>query len=120
MPGRLCSICMRGSDDPPLAPPPPGDGWIPGLAEVGGLMAINKPAKPITDMSQPEYIAHLHARIERLEGRLEAISKLQCSRCHKGLATINLYIQPKAEIFALCRTCKVEVTVHPWMLDDLA
>lgn len=50
---------------------------------------------------------------ERLETKLaealkrrEAIGKLRCSNCGKGLATISLYIQPADSIHVLCYDCK--------------
>lgn len=41
----------------------------------------------------------------------EAIDKLRCSKCRRGLATVSLYIQPKEFITVLCGDCKLVMEV---------
>lgn len=66
-----------------------------------------KSEKPISEMSSPEYIEHLHAKIDQLESR-EAIDKIRCRRCNKALATISMYIQPKDSMYVWCEDCVEE------------
>lgn len=50
----------------------------------------------------------LETKLAETLKRREAIGKLRCSKCGKGLATISLYIQPADSIHTLCYDCKNE------------